>query len=173
MFIPLCVVQFGSEQIGREGSAAASSGMIGPGFVERTVAVLANTGVLSISIALSNIIIAIATTIIIVVIIIIIILLALDPRRRQVDEYPLTSPTTMPRGCTPAVAIVAREQYLPSLLLFCRFRSVHRLHCWLFVLILIKHVHRQEAVEQRVPIVWGNECRADQEGAEWQTNISY
>lgn len=88
-FIPLCVVQFGSEQIGREGSAAASSGMIGPGFVERTVAVLANTGVLSITIALSNVIIAIATTIIIVVIIIIIILLALDPRRRQVDEYPL------------------------------------------------------------------------------------
>ena len=64
--------------------------MIGPGFVERTVAVLANTGVLSISIALSNVIIAIATTIIIVVIIIIIILLALDPRQRQVDEYPLS-----------------------------------------------------------------------------------
>ena len=50
---------------------------------------------------------------------------------------------------------------------------MHRLHCWLFVLILIKHVHRQEAVEQRVPIVWGNGCRADQEDAEWQTNIAY
>ena len=82
--------------------------MIGPGFVERTVAVLANTGVLSITIALSNVIIAIATTIIIVVIIIIIILLDLDPRRRQVDEYG-----------------------------------------------------------------GGNGCRADQEDAEWQTNIAY
>ena len=28
-------------------------------------------------------------------------------------------------------------------------------------------------VEQRVPIVWGNGCRADQEYAEWQTNIAY
>ena len=36
-----------------------------------------------------------------------------------------------------------------------------------------KYVHRQEAVEQRVPIVWGNGCRADQEDAEWQTNIAY
>ena len=88
-FIPLCVVRFGSEQIRRKGSAAASSGMIGPGFVEQTVAVLANIGVLSITSALSNVIIAIATTIIIVVIIIIIMLLALDPRQRQVDEYPL------------------------------------------------------------------------------------
>ena len=87
-FIPLCVVRFGSKQIGREGRAA-SSGVIGPGFVERTVAMLANTGVLSITIALLNVIIAIATTIIIVVIIIIIIILALDLRQRQVDEYPL------------------------------------------------------------------------------------
>ena len=84
-FIPLCVVRFGSEQIGREGSAAASTRF----FVERSVAVLANTDVLSISISLSTVIIAIATTISIGVIIIIIILLALDPRRRQVDEYPL------------------------------------------------------------------------------------
>jgi len=98
-FIPLCFVRFGSEQIGREGSAAASSGVIGPGFVERTVAALAYTGALSITIALSNIIIAIVTAIIIVVIIIITILLALDPRQRQVDEYPLLLP---PASCDDA-----------------------------------------------------------------------
>ena len=36
-----------------------------------------------------------------------------------------------------------------------------------------KYVHPQEAVERRVPIMWGNGCRADQEDAEWQTNIAY
>ena len=38
---------------------------------------------------------------------------------------------------------------------------------------LSKYVHRQEDVEQRVPIMLGNGCRADQEDAEWQTNIAY
>ena len=36
-----------------------------------------------------------------------------------------------------------------------------------------KYVHGQEAVERRVSIVWGNGCRADQEDAEWQTNMTY